>query len=171
MYFYYFSQYLTRVYRYLWFTFTLYLWNHNYTYRYVSSVQKGVDTHWVEQKCSIFQPYCAAMLKAQTEKNKGPNGLLLLRTPLYCALSLLESRVSWPLKKERLVEMGALIAMLVVLGVVVPLGASKEQLSTRECENLGFTGLALCSDCNSLAEYVKDQGNPSKFPLSFFLNN
>ncbi|PQM35402.1 selenoprotein F [Prunus yedoensis var. nudiflora] len=53
--------------------------------------------------------------------------------------------------------MGALIAMLVVLGVVVPLGASKEQLSTRECENLGFTGLALCSDCNSLAEYVKDQ--------------
>lgn len=67
--------------------------------------------------------------------------------------------------------MGALIAMLVVLGVVVPLGASKEQLSTRECENLGFTGLALCSDCNSLAEYVKDQGNPSKFPLSFFLNN
>lgn len=47
--------------------------------------------------------------------------------------------------------------MLVVLAVAVASGSSKEQLSTRECENLGFTGLALCSDCNSLAEYVKDQ--------------
>ncbi|KAM1714304.1 hypothetical protein ACFX12_024928 [Malus domestica] len=54
--------------------------------------------------------------------------------------------------------MGALmVAMLVVLAVAVASGASKEQMSTRECENLGFTGLALCSDCNSLAEYVKDQ--------------
>ncbi|KAM1826084.1 hypothetical protein ACFX13_025478 [Malus domestica] len=54
--------------------------------------------------------------------------------------------------------MGALMAaMLVVLAVAVASGASKEQMSTRECENLGFTGLALCSDCNSLAEYVKDQ--------------
>ncbi|KAL8214205.1 hypothetical protein R6Q57_003654 [Mikania cordata] len=32
-----------------------------------------------------------------------------------------------------------------------------EQLSSKECEDLGFTGLALCSDCNALAEYVKDQ--------------
>ncbi|XP_071690015.1 uncharacterized protein [Rutidosis leptorrhynchoides] len=32
-----------------------------------------------------------------------------------------------------------------------------EQLSTKECEDLGFTGLALCSDCNALSEYVKDQ--------------
>lgn len=47
---------------------------------------------------------------------------------------------------------------LVLLFWVVPLGTSKEQLSSRECENLGFTGLALCSDCNTLAEYVKDQG-------------
>jgi hypothetical protein len=31
-------------------------------------------------------------------------------------------------------------------------------LSSRECEDLGFTGLALCSDCNTLAEYVKNQG-------------
>ncbi|KAM1513288.1 hypothetical protein ACFX1Z_024733 [Malus domestica] len=54
--------------------------------------------------------------------------------------------------------MGALMAaMLVVLAVAVASGASKEQMNTRECENLGFTGLALCSDCNSLAEYVKDQ--------------
>ncbi|KAL3371982.1 hypothetical protein AABB24_008492, partial [Solanum stoloniferum] len=34
---------------------------------------------------------------------------------------------------------------------------SISQLSTKECENLGFTGLALCSDCRTLAEYVKDQ--------------
>lgn len=27
------------------------------------------------------------------------------------------------------------------------------------CEDLGFTGLALCSDCDSLAEYVIDKGN------------
>ncbi|WIA37408.1 hypothetical protein OEZ86_014333 [Tetradesmus obliquus] len=26
-----------------------------------------------------------------------------------------------------------------------------------ECENLGFTGLQVCSDCESLAEYVKDE--------------
>ncbi|XP_071914408.1 uncharacterized protein [Coffea arabica] len=32
------------------------------------------------------------------------------------------------------------------------------QLSTKECENLGLTGLDLCSDCNTFAEYVKDQG-------------
>ncbi|CAN6580535.1 unnamed protein product [Malus baccata var. baccata] len=44
--------------------------------------------------------------------------------------------------------MGALVAaMLVVLAVAVASGAStsKEQLSTRECENLGFTELV--SDC------------------------
>ncbi|KAH7572910.1 hypothetical protein JRO89_XS03G0032300 [Xanthoceras sorbifolium] len=35
--------------------------------------------------------------------------------------------------------------------------AAKDQLTTRECENLGFTGLALCSDCNTFAEYVKNQ--------------
>lgn len=43
--------------------------------------------------------------------------------------------------------------------VVVPLASSsREVLSSKECENLGFSGLALCSDCNTLAEYVKDQG-------------
>ncbi|CAN0901530.1 Selenoprotein F [Linum grandiflorum] len=34
---------------------------------------------------------------------------------------------------------------------------SKEQLSSRECEDLGFTGLALCSDCHALSEYVKNE--------------
>ncbi|KAM5554147.1 hypothetical protein ABKV19_026071 [Rosa sericea] len=54
---------------------------------------------------------------------------------------------------------GAWIAatMVVVVCLVGASSSSVEQLSTRECENLGFTGLALCSDCNSLAEYVKDQ--------------
>ena len=37
--------------------------------------------------------------------------------------------------------------------------SAKEQLSGKECEDLGFTGLALCSDCHSLSEYVKDQGS------------
>ncbi|KMT15496.1 hypothetical protein BVRB_3g058500 [Beta vulgaris subsp. vulgaris] len=32
-----------------------------------------------------------------------------------------------------------------------------EELSSNDCENLGFTGLALCSDCKTLSEYVKDQ--------------
>ncbi|XP_027347293.1 selenoprotein F [Abrus precatorius] len=47
------------------------------------------------------------------------------------------------------------VAVVVVLALI--LGASTEQLSSRECENLGFTGLALCSDCNTLSEYVKDK--------------
>ncbi|KAM3705376.1 hypothetical protein ACJW31_03G075000 [Castanea mollissima] len=44
--------------------------------------------------------------------------------------------------------MGSLIYIytIVLLFAVVPLGIAKEQLSSRECENLGFTGLALCSD-------------------------
>ncbi|KZV48461.1 15 kDa selenoprotein [Dorcoceras hygrometricum] len=32
-----------------------------------------------------------------------------------------------------------------------------QKLSTKECEGLGFTGLALCSDCHTFAEYTKDQ--------------
>ncbi|OAY73915.1 15 kDa selenoprotein [Ananas comosus] len=32
-----------------------------------------------------------------------------------------------------------------------------DRLGARECEDLGFTGLALCSDCNAFAEYVKDE--------------
>lgn len=36
-------------------------------------------------------------------------------------------------------------------------GVDAEALSEAKCEDLGFTGLALCSDCDSLAEYVKDQ--------------
>ncbi|KAF5465771.1 hypothetical protein F2P56_015749 [Juglans regia] len=49
------------------------------------------------------------------------------------------------------------ICSLVLLFSLVPMGVAKDQLSSRECEVLGFSGLALCSDCNTLAEYVKDQ--------------
>ncbi|GAB2220060.1 hypothetical protein Droror1_Dr00007703 [Drosera rotundifolia] len=33
----------------------------------------------------------------------------------------------------------------------------QQQMGAAECEKLGFTGLALCSDCKTLSEYVKDQ--------------
>ncbi|GLT56583.1 hypothetical protein SLA2020_296160 [Shorea laevis] len=51
-------------------------------------------------------------------------------------------------------KMGFLLLFLVASAMIV---SSREQLTSRECENLGFTGLALCSDCNTFAEYVKDQ--------------
>lgn len=59
----------------------------------------------------------------------------------------------------------AVLFIVIISAVAV---TSKEQLSTRECEDLGFTGLALCSDCNTFAEYVKDQGHPFPFLLSNF---
>ncbi|KAI0510658.1 hypothetical protein KFK09_011266 [Dendrobium nobile] len=43
-----------------------------------------------------------------------------------------------------------------LLLVYLPFVALGDQLSPKECENLGFTRRALCSDCNTLAEYVKD---------------
>lgn len=45
--------------------------------------------------------------------------------------------------------------LLVVVSHLVPSGG--QQLSPKECENLGFTGLALCSDCKAFTEYVKNQ--------------
>jgi len=36
-------------------------------------------------------------------------------------------------------------------------GVQTEELPDASCGDLGFTGLALCSDCDSLAEYVKDK--------------
>ncbi|KAF2321941.1 hypothetical protein GH714_004706 [Hevea brasiliensis] len=55
--------------------------------------------------------------------------------------------------------MGSYRCCVVVLwvAVILQIVSSKEQLSSRECEDLGFTGLALCSDCNTFAEYVKNQ--------------
>ncbi|KAI4372470.1 hypothetical protein MLD38_010697 [Melastoma candidum] len=45
-------------------------------------------------------------------------------------------------------------AILIGVQAVITAG---EQTSTRECEDLGFSGLALCSDCHAFSEYVKDQ--------------
>ncbi|KAK1668919.1 hypothetical protein QYE76_057078 [Lolium multiflorum] len=48
-------------------------------------------------------------------------------------------------------------AIAVVLLCISGLCRGAERLGTRECEELGFTGLALCSDCTALGEFVKDQ--------------
>ncbi|KAJ7947454.1 15 kDa selenoprotein [Quillaja saponaria] len=59
------------------------------------------------------------------------------------------------MKKKVVICMYAILLVLVF--VAAPLSTAEEHLSSRECEQLGFTGLALCSDCNTFAEYVKDQ--------------
>ncbi|KAK1293936.1 hypothetical protein QJS10_CPA16g00124 [Acorus calamus] len=46
---------------------------------------------------------------------------------------------------------------LILLLSLCSLVRGDQQLSPKQCEELGFTGLALCSDCNTFAEYVKDQ--------------
>ncbi|CAN6485407.1 unnamed protein product [Victoria cruziana] len=50
------------------------------------------------------------------------------------------------------------IVVLLQVAFSFPLVHSEEdsKLSPKTCEELGFTGLALCSDCNTLAEYAKD---------------
>lgn len=53
----------------------------------------------------------------------------------------------------------AVATTAIIFIALMPLASSKEQLSSRECEDLGFTGLALCSDCHTLSEYIKDQGD------------
>ncbi|GJM92218.1 hypothetical protein PR202_ga08660 [Eleusine coracana subsp. coracana] len=55
---------------------------------------------------------------------------------------------------DRSLTLAAVIAVVLTCCSVI---GSGEQLGARECEELGFTGLALCSDCNALAEFVKDQ--------------
>ncbi|XP_073030063.1 uncharacterized protein [Primulina eburnea] len=49
--------------------------------------------------------------------------------------------------------------VLVVIPLLLVFRACEadQKLSTKECEELGFTGLALCSDCHTFAEYTKDQ--------------
>ncbi|XP_078432632.1 selenoprotein family protein [Wolffia australiana] len=44
---------------------------------------------------------------------------------------------------------------VLVLAISLPF-VFADQLSTKECEDLGFSGLALCSDCDAFAEYVKN---------------
>jgi hypothetical protein len=67
-----------------------------------------------------------------------------------------------------------LVALVNTLLVFVSNGIRAELLGEANCEDLGFTGLALCSDCDSLAEYVKDQGRTEdqshNLPLSIYLS-
>ncbi|KAI8003419.1 Selenoprotein F [Camellia lanceoleosa] len=53
--------------------------------------------------------------------------------------------------------MGMMLLIYAAVVLAIPFGSRSERLSTKECEDLGFTGLALCSDCNTFAEYVKNQ--------------
>lgn len=46
-------------------------------------------------------------------------------------------------------------AALLLLGCLV---ACCHAAETEECRSLGFTGLQLCSDCDIMATYVKDEG-------------
>lgn len=80
--------------------------------------------------------------------------------------SLLEFRGG---KREKKMKASIYGIAVVVMLAAVPLGTPTEQLSSRECENLGFTGLALCSDCNTFADYVKDKGqSPYPFLSQFY---
>ncbi|EYU40947.1 hypothetical protein ABFS82_07G101700 [Erythranthe guttata] len=49
------------------------------------------------------------------------------------------------------------LQLLIPLLLIICLCEAEQKLSTKECEKLGFTGLALCSDCHTFAEYIKDQ--------------
>lgn len=59
---------------------------------------------------------------------------------------------------EAMAKTWLLVVLVNTLLVFVSNGIRAEMLGEANCEDLGFTGLALCSDCDSLAEYVKDQG-------------
>ncbi|XVF65794.1 hypothetical protein PTKIN_Ptkin09bG0279000 [Pterospermum kingtungense] len=50
-----------------------------------------------------------------------------------------------------------IIVIISSAAVIASSSSSREQLSSKQCEDLGFTGLALCSDCNTLSEYVKEK--------------
>ncbi|XVF37578.1 hypothetical protein REPUB_Repub20aG0021400 [Reevesia pubescens] len=50
-----------------------------------------------------------------------------------------------------------IIVIISSTAVIVSSSSSREQLTSKQCEDLGFTGLALCSDCNTLSEYVKEK--------------
>ncbi|XP_057957253.1 uncharacterized protein LOC131150514 [Malania oleifera] len=75
---------------------------------------------------------------------------------LFCAASRERERERERERGRDREEMGGLMCAL-LLFVAVPFGTRGEHLSPKECENLGFTGLALCSDCKTLAEYVKNE--------------
>ncbi|GMI78655.1 hypothetical protein HRI_001534800 [Hibiscus trionum] len=49
------------------------------------------------------------------------------------------------------------LIIIIISSPALIVSSSTEQLSSKQCEDLGFTGLALCSDCNTFYEYVKDK--------------
>ncbi|KAH9607168.1 hypothetical protein KSS87_021234 [Heliosperma pusillum] len=53
--------------------------------------------------------------------------------------------------------MGRVICVMLMIALTMVIELYAQELSSKECENLGFTGLALCSDCKTLSDYVKDQ--------------
>ncbi|KAG0586037.1 hypothetical protein KC19_2G058700 [Ceratodon purpureus] len=67
---------------------------------------------------------------------------------------------SWGELGMAFVEMGGrrVVLLCVVLGLCgLWSGVEGEVVSEARCDELGFTGLVLCSDCDSLVEYVKDK--------------
>lgn len=68
-------------------------------------------------------------------------------------------------EREREMEVRGYAYLVAVMLLSLAAVTSTEQVSSTECESLGFTGLALCSDCHTFAEYVKDQGLISKFEV------
>ncbi|KAG8499202.1 hypothetical protein CXB51_005662 [Gossypium anomalum] len=50
-----------------------------------------------------------------------------------------------------------LIFIIISSAAMIVSSSSREQLSSKQCEDLGFTGLALCSDCNTFYKYVKEK--------------
>ncbi|RWW31200.1 hypothetical protein GW17_00004186 [Ensete ventricosum] len=73
-----------------------------------------------------------------------------------------------PSRRQMITYSAALRCLLVLLLAGTTLGLG-ERLGAKECEDLGFTGLALCSDCNTLGEYVKDKGTSSSSRLGPYL--
>ncbi|URE16926.1 Calcineurin-like phosphoesterase [Musa troglodytarum] len=73
-----------------------------------------------------------------------------------------------PSGRQMIPQSAALRCFLVLLLASATLGLG-ERLGAKECEDLGFTGLALCSDCNTLGEYVKDKGASSSSQLGYIL--
>jgi hypothetical protein len=75
---------------------------------------------------------------------------------------------------EAMAKTWLLVVLVNTVLVFVSNGIRAELLGEANCEDLGFTGLALCSDCDSLAEYVKDQGRTEdqshNLPLSIYLS-
>jgi hypothetical protein len=49
-------------------------------------------------------------------------------------------------------------AVVAVVLMCCSIVSSVERLRAQECEDLGFTEVTLCFDCNPLTDFVKDRG-------------